>query len=1078
MDFSIPIYIRQHDKYLLRPLFVPDLVVQHRDLDRGLARLTDKLRKELRHLNREARHDKLARYSFNPDFEDRQLELRLYVHKKTTLVQFLFVIIKQWERRLVYVPFLGDVWFDLERGEDLRERATAVLTEYFRKLAQDEENTPESTSLKEKAWIMSIDLDVAIRHIAPKPKDQEGNKFVMLGGRGEVQGDEELETVGRCLDWQYPDGLSRAFLREREIDELKRVLTDERRRPVALVGPLQVGKTAIIHEHVRRVIQKRGGRSKDRQFWNLAPQRLISGMSCVGQWEERVLAILKEARKRKHVLYFDDFLGLYQAGVSASSDLNVATMLKPHVEQHDVSILVEMTPENFRVLQELDRGFADLFHLIHIREPGKSDTLKILIRLVRELEGRHGCDFHPGVLPMVIDLQRRYARHLAFPGKAAGFLEQLAVKYQKKTITPQTVLDEFHLKSGLSLSILDDRISLLRSEVIERLQTMVIGQQEAIEAMADAVSIAKARLNDPTRPLASFLFPGPTGVGKTQCAKALATYLFGDETRLLRFDMNEYIEPDAVARLVGTFRRPEGLLTSAIRQSPFSVLLLDEIEKAHPNVFDLLLQVLDDGRLTDALGRTADFTSTIIILTSNLGVREAGSKIGFQDTQADEMTHSFVKAAENFFRPEFFNRLDRIVPFRPLKRKDIETICANLIEHVLTREGLVRRKCLLDIDPQVLKYVAKEGFHPQLGARALKRSIERIISRPLAANLAGMTPERPTVVCIHKQNGGISVYAEELREAAPGQFDLLPKEPRNPGQTIRTIRQVLSRVDQEIEQYRPEREINPSDLTLEQKYYYEVRERMAEVRNAIEILILTRRKKAASRIKVPAKQMRARRSKKRFRHLTWDAGPTIQEIWAADDMRDFLKSLLEQTRGMAAEDEHNLLELLHQVALLQAVLDAGPQQLNQRVLLSVQGIGTGAETPRRFLEMFQGKLVQELSLISTSLDEQRVLIEGPLAYQLLRHEAGSHLFSKRHGGFELVCLNVKELTAEDESDTPGFREEAYRFPEVIRIYDEGDVILDLRTGLLLKAKSLSPEEHRTLLLSQLPLPEELRNKGL
>lgn len=319
------------------------------------------------------------------------------------------------------------------------------------------------------------------------------------------------------------------------------------------------------------------------------------------------------------------------------------------------------------------------------------------------------------------------------------------------------------------------------------------------------------------------------------------------------------------------------------------------------------------------------------------------------------------------------------------------------------------------------------------------------------------------------------MYAEELREAAPGSFDLLPKEPRNPGQTIRAIRQVLSRIDQQMEQYRPGQEVNPSDLTLEQKYYYEVSERMAEVRNAIEILILTRGKKAASRIKIPAKQMRARRSKKRFRHLKWDAGPTIQEIWAADDMRDFLKSLLEHTRGMAAEDEHNLLELLHQAALLQAAFDAGPERLNQRVLLSVQGIGTEAETPRRFLKMFSGKFAQELSLTSKPLDDQRLEIEGPLAYQLLRYEAGSHLFSRYHGGFELLCLDVKDLTAADESDTPDFRKEDYRFPEVIRIYDEGDVILALRTGLLLKTKSLSPEEHRMLLLSQLPLPEELQD---
>ena len=230
-------------------------------------------------------------------------------------------------------------------------------------------------------------------------------------------------------------------------------------------------------------------------------------------------------------------------------------------------------------------------------------------------------------------------------------LAQLAAAHPGAIVTRDTVYERFHEQTGLMLALLDGRRKLPRAEILNGLRRRVVGQDAAVEAMTDVVSLAKARFNATDRPLATLLFMGPTGVGKTECAKALAAFLFGGDEHLVRLDMNEFHSPAAAARLVGTFREPEGLLTAAVRRQPFCVVLLDEIEKAHPDVFDMLLQVTGEGRLTDAAGRTSDFSSAIVVMTSNLGTREVARRIGFGGGE-EERRKAFVGAAEAFFRPE------------------------------------------------------------------------------------------------------------------------------------------------------------------------------------------------------------------------------------------------------------------------------------------------------------------------------------------------------------------------------------------------------------------------------------------
>src|SRR6185503_13364802 len=333
------------------------------------------------------------------------------------------------------------------RGETLERRAEEVLTEHYKLLerrAGAGAVRPDAASVKGKAWITSIDLALDVPSVYVPPTV---NLFAVLGFNETADGAAELEKVGRSLNALYPEELKQATNREAEVDELTRLLGASDNRPVLLTGKRLVGKTAIIHEFVRRRMERRrssettmhiGSRGSIADLagdvWLLSPQRLISGMSYVGQWEARLLAILKEAQRKHHTLFFDDLVGLYSAGQSSSSSLSVADVLKPYIERRDVRVLAEITPEALRVLQELDRSFVDLFKVVPVAEPTEKENLLILLGARRLLEQKHRCRFQSEVMPTVIDLTRRYMSDAAFPGKAAMLLQTLATKHKESDV--------------------------------------------------------------------------------------------------------------------------------------------------------------------------------------------------------------------------------------------------------------------------------------------------------------------------------------------------------------------------------------------------------------------------------------------------------------------------------------------------------------------------------------------------------------------------------------------------------------------------------------------------------------------
>lgn len=1057
MVVSLPIYVeavtRRDDRtvHRCRPLFFDEPETRGEDLGRALTRLTRELGHELQSHGKESRHDELAARLFSPPLETRQCRFSVDLRQHIVKCRFLFVSIAAFGRRVSFTPSVPGLWFEVVPGESLEAKAEGVVAAHFQRLVNRDGWTHaqlDELSLTGRAWVTTVDMHVTV---SQRPSENMEERLAALFSARPMDGADELDRCGRCLDWLYPDELDLPLLRDAEVGRLVQALQARDRRPVALVGPRMVGKTTIVHGAVREREQRRRPRAEGERLWLLSPQRLISGMMAVGQWEQRLLAILEEAKGHDHVLYFDDVLGLYRAGATAASDLTVADVLRTHVLRRDVRVLAEMTPEMFQAFAERDRGLADQFDVQPVEPLPAPATLQILLEVRRRLEIRHRCSFDVDVLPTAIDLQRRYVRDAEFPGKGAAFLNQLALTYPRSPVTRDTVYEQFHEQTGLALTLLDGRRKLRRADVLEALRRRVLGQETALEALADVVSVAKARLNAVDRPLAALLFLGPTGVGKTECAKALAAFLFGRDEHLVRLDMNEFDSPGAASRLVGTFFEPEGMLTAPVRRQPFCVVLLDEIEKADPAVFDMLLQVMGEGRLTDAVGRTTDFSNAIVIMTSNLGTREVAKRIGFGAGE-EARERAFVAAVEAFFRPEFVNRIDRVVPFRQLSRQHMRDIADLLLAEVIGREGLVRRRCALHVDAQAMERVVDEGYHPQLGARALRRMIERRLIEPVSARLAVLKPEQPVAVDVHAARGGIVVRVSQLAEVEPVTRRKLPSAPE---EALERIEAALATVEDEIRADRPRGEISPETLTQAQHYYLEMSAIVARLRHDVEN---ARDRHGAGRDagefpdSVAAYAMRQPHRDAGLENLWRDRGSpaVLAELGVASDLRTWLREFHAAGGSSGGSRLDGELASLRDRAAMFVAMHAARHRPDRAVLF-VRGPGRAAESyVRRLADLYRrvfagdpfgaedrkddgGPATEGDAAVysrcfvhdtaAMSLDDREpvtfLVVEGVSARPLVTSEIGTHLMVGRQGS--LVPIHVGRLPVDgpnDEGDVP------------------------------------------------------------
>jgi len=631
------------------------------------------------------------------------------------------------------------------------------------------------------------------------------------------------------------DKLDPIIGREKEIERIIQILARRKKNNPVLIGEAGVGKTAIVEGLAQRIVAGHiPGLLKSKRVLALDMAAIVAGTKYRGQFEERLKSIMTEIQHQGDVIIFIDELHTIVGAGAAEGAIDASSILKPALARGELQAIGATTLEEYRRHIEKHSALERRFQKIVVEAPGAAETVEILKGLKEKYELHHNVSYSEKAIEAAAYLADRYISDRFLPDKAIDVIDEAGsrVKLMRPVINPE--LDELekriektarakeeavrhqefekaaefrdeqkklteYLKrkrkewekkgsfpvvseediayvvsnwTGIPLSKLEERESsrLLRME--DEIRQRIIGQDNAITSIAKAIRRSRAGVKDPRRPIGSFIFLGPTGVGKTELARVLARFMFGDEEALIRFDMSEYMEKFNVSRLVGAppgyvGYEEGGQLTERVRRKQYAVVLFDEIEKAHPDVFNILLQILDDGQITDSLGRKVNFKNTVIIMTSNIASTEIRGSSGYgfgatgSDSGYDSMKDKVMSEVKRFFRPEFLNRVDEVIVFRPLDRKQMESIVEIQLRDLSDR--LRDKKLVVELTQPAKDLLVQEGFDPQFGARPIKRALRRLLEDPLAEEiLRGRFADASRVLV--DRDGDRLVFAEGVAE--------------------------------------------------------------------------------------------------------------------------------------------------------------------------------------------------------------------------------------------------------------------------------------------------------------------------
>ena len=624
--------------------------------------------------------------------------------------------------------------------------------------------------------------------------------------------------------------------RDTEIQRVIQILSRRTKNNPVLIGEPGVGKTAIAEGLAQRIVTGNVPEIlRNKRIISLSISSMLAGAKYRGEFEERLKKAIDEVQQHDDMIIFIDEIHTLVGAGATEGAMDAANILKPALARGEFQVIGATTLDEYKKHIEKDAALERRFQPVQVGEPNEEDALEILKGLRDRYEAFHKAKITDEALKAAVTLSSRYITDRFLPDKAIDVVDEAASKVRMKVFSAapdvkaledrlntvkkekeaavtsqdfekagklrdeeQALVKEIDDKKSVAKEESDQKLVVTEDDIAavvaqwtripvakiaeeesqtllhleEELHKRVVGQDDAVTAVAKAVRRARAGLKDPKRPIGSFLFLGPTGVGKTELARALASSLFGDESAMIRLDMSEYMEKHTVSRLVGAppgyvGYEEGGQLTDAVRRKPYSVILLDEVEKAHADFFNILLQVLDDGRLTDSQGRTVDFRNTVIIMTSNLGAKalhKNSSELGFlapkksesstnQSNSIDfkEAKKSVMDAVKRHFRPEFLNRIDEMIVFRPLTEEDLKHIVSILMSDVTKR--LKERELQLEITSEAMQLLVKEGSDFTMGARPLKRAIQRLIEDPVSdLILKGDVTEGKTIKVDVKDN--------------------------------------------------------------------------------------------------------------------------------------------------------------------------------------------------------------------------------------------------------------------------------------------------------------------------------------